>query len=99
MQAAFHREQGGLDVLQVAALPDAVAGPDDVLIRAQASSLDRVDLYFRTGANGMRLPPGGPHIGGRDVAGVIASIGSAAAAAFPDLTVGTRVVGGGGGSA
>jgi NADPH2:quinone reductase len=93
MQAAFHREQGGLDVLQVAELPNPVAGPDDVLVRARASSLDRVDLYFRTGSNGMRLPPDGPHIGGRDVAGVIESIGASAAASFPELTPGMPVVG------
>jgi NADPH2:quinone reductase len=93
MQAAFHREQGGVEVLQVAALPDAVAGPDDVLIAAHASSLDRVDLYFRTGSNGMRLPPAVPHIGGRDVAGVIVAIGTSAAASYPELTIGMAVVG------
>jgi NADPH2:quinone reductase len=93
MRAAFHDRQGAPEVLQFGELPDAVAGPSDVLIRAHASSLDRVDLYFRTGANGMRLPPGGPHIGGRDVAGVIEVIGADAAVAFPDLLVGMPVVG------
>jgi NADPH2:quinone reductase len=93
MRAAFHSEQGGTEVLQVGELPDAVAGPDEVLIQSHASSLDRVDLYFRTGANGMRLPAGGPHIGGRDVAGVISTIGSGAAAMYPELVVGAPVLG------
>jgi NADPH2:quinone reductase len=93
MRAAFHREQGGIEVLQVGVLPDPSPGPDDVLVRVLASSLDRVDLYFRTGANGMRLPADGPHIGGRDVAGVIERVGTAAADRYPELVPGLPVVG------
>ena len=93
MRAAFQREQGGIEVLQVGLLPDPTPGPDDVLVRVHASSLDRVDLYFRTGANGMRLPTDGPHIGGRDVAGVIESVGAAAADRYPELVPGLPIVG------
>ena len=86
MRAAYHDVQGGPEVLQVGEVPDAVAGPGEVLIRARATSLDRVDVYFREGSHGMRL--GGAHIGGRDVAGTVAAVGPRA-----DLRVGQEVVG------
>ena len=91
MRAAFHTEQGGIGVLQIGEVPDAVNGPDEVLVRVRATSLDRVDLYFRSGANGMRIQ--GSHIGGRDVAGTIEAIGDAAAMRYPVLVVGMEVVG------
>ncbi len=91
VRAAFHTEQGDIDVLRVGQLPDAVAGPDEVLVRVRASSLDRVDLFFRSGRNKMRIS--GAHIGGRDVAGTIAELGAGVAAAYPDLAVGQPVVG------
>lgn len=91
MRAAFHDTQGGPDVLRVRELPDASPGPDEVLIRAKASSLDRVDLYFRTGANGMRIQ--GSHIGGRDVAGTIEALGTVAEQRYPELQVGEPVLG------
>jgi NADPH:quinone reductase-like Zn-dependent oxidoreductase len=91
MLAAFHTEQGSAAVLQFGRLPDPVPGADEVLVRARASSLDRVDLFFRTGSNGMRIS--GTHIGGRDVAGRIEALGPGVAAAFPDLELGQPVVG------
>jgi NADPH:quinone reductase-like Zn-dependent oxidoreductase len=90
VRAAFHDEQGGVDVLRVGEQPDAVAGADEVLVRVRASSLDRVDLYFREGSHGMRIR--GPHIGGRDVAGTIEAIGPLAAARYPRLQAGQAVV-------
>jgi NADPH2:quinone reductase len=91
MRAAYHREQGGTEVLVVGEVPDAVAGPDEVLVQVRATSLDRVDVYFREGSHGMRVA--GRHIGGRDVAGTIASVGHVAAGRRPDLEVGQDVVG------
>ncbi len=94
MKAAFHDTSGGPDVLRVGDLPDAIAGPDEVLVRARASSLDRVDVYFRAGTHGMRIrPPHLPHIGGRDVAGLIDTIGPLAQGRYPELRVGQPVVG------
>ena len=90
MRAAFHEEQGGRDVLRIGELPDAVPGPGEVLVRAYASSLDRVDIYFRSGSHGMRIR--GPHIGGRDVAGTVEEIGPAASGS-PAFEIGQPVVG------
>ena len=75
MRAAYHEAQGGLDVLRVGDLPDPEPGPDDVLIKVRASSMDRVDVYWREGSHGMKLrwPQ---HVGGRDIAGVVEAVGS-----------------------
>jgi NADPH2:quinone reductase len=94
MRAAFHDEQGGVAVLRFGEQPNAVAGPDEALVRMRATSLDRVDLYFRAGANGMRIDRiPGAWIGGRDVAGTIEALGERAAARYPELQVGQQVVG------
>lgn len=90
MRAAFHEEQGGVEVLRVGEQPDAVAGPDEVLVRVRATSLDRVDVYFREGSHGMRIR--GAHIGGRDVAGVVEAVGSLAATRYPEVRPGQSVV-------
>ena len=76
MRAAFHEEQGDVSVLRVGERPEPEMKPDEVLIRVRATSLDRVDLYYREGSHGMSIH--GAHIGGRDVAGTIEAIGSLA---------------------
>jgi len=52
VRAAFHTEQGSVDVLRVDELPAPAPGPTDVLIRVQAAALDRVDVYWREGSHG-----------------------------------------------
>ncbi|MCY3578446.1 MAG: zinc-binding dehydrogenase [bacterium] len=75
MRAAFHESQGGLEVLRVGDLPDPEPGPHDVLIQVKATSMDRVDVYWREGSHGMTLrwPQ---HVGGRDISGVVEAVGS-----------------------
>ncbi len=87
MKAAFHERQGGLDVLEYGEVPDPDPGPNDVLIRVHATSLDRVDIYAREGSHGMELGSQ-RHIGGRDIAGVVEAAGSA----VRDLEPGQAVV-------
>ena len=87
MRAAFHESQGGLEVLRVGELPDPEPGPLDVLIQVKATSMDRVDVYWREGSHGMKLrwPQ---HVGGRDIAGVVELVGSQVTA----VEAGDRVV-------
>ena len=87
VRAAYHESQGGLDVLWVGELADPDPGPDDVLIGVRATSMDRVDVYWREGSHGMKLrwPQ---HVGGRDIAGVVEAVG----AQVEDVAVGDRVV-------
>jgi NADPH:quinone reductase-like Zn-dependent oxidoreductase len=89
MRAAFHEEQGDPSVLRIGERPDPELKADEVLIRVRATSLDRVDLYFREGSHGMSIR--GAHIGGRDVAGTVEAVGALAHRHAP--FVGTEVVG------
>ena len=87
MRAAYHESQGGLEVLRVGELPDPEPGPHEVLIQVKATSMDRVDVYWREGSHGMKLrwPQ---HVGGRDIAGVVEAVGSQ----VTSVAVGDRVV-------
>jgi len=89
MRAAFHEEQGDVSVLRVGQQPEPELKPDEVLIRVRATSLDRVDIYYREGSHGMSIR--GAHIGGRDVAGTVESVGSLATR--QPFEVGADVVG------
>lgn len=75
-------------MLQVGEVDDPPApGPSEVRIRVRATSLDRVDIYWREGSHGMVIRQQ-PHIGGRDIAGTIESVGDD----VRDLSVGDEVV-------
>lgn len=88
MKAAWHEAQGAFDVLRYGELADPEhPGPGQVLIEMAATSLDRVDLYWREGSHGMKLrwPQ---HVGGRDLAGTVSAIGDGVS----QLAVGDRVM-------
>lgn len=87
MKAALHRSHGGLDVLEVADVPDPEVGPGDVLIAVKATALNRLDVLQRQGP--ALLPDFSlPHIAGMDVAGEVVAVGSD----VDTLAVGDRVV-------
>lgn len=86
VKAAFFDQHGGLDVLQVGAQPDPVAGPGDVVIDVKACALNHLDLFVRDGWPGLRLPL--PHIGGTDMAGVVSAVGEG----VDDFAVGDEVI-------
>ena len=76
MLAAYHTTSGAVDVLRYGEVDDPPPiNTNDVLIRVRASSLDRVDVYFREGSHGMQLRER-PYIGGRDIAGDVIAVGA-----------------------
>lgn len=88
MRAAFHETEGGLDVLQYGEVPDPEPGPNDVLIRVHATSMDRLDVFTREGSHGQGVA-GDRYIGGRDFAGTVEALGGE----VRGFEVGQRVAG------
>lgn len=81
MQAMMYRRYGGPEVLRLETAPQPTPGPDDVLVRVHASSLNAADTYLLRGEPAlMRLSFGlrGPKrpILGADVAGQVEAVGS-----------------------
>jgi NADPH2:quinone reductase len=89
MQAILVRQHGAPEVLQVATLPDPVAGPGEVRVRVAAIGVNPYDTYMRAG--GYANAPDCPYIPGADAAGTIDQIG----AGVTGLSVGDRVYVGG----
>ena len=88
MRAAYHETEGGLDVLQYGEVPDPELGPNDVLVRVQTTSMDRLDVFTREGSHGQGVV-GDRYIGGRDFAGTVEALGSE----VRGFEVGQRVAG------
>lgn len=87
MRAAILRSFGGPDGISVESWPDPVPGPDEVLLRVRAVSVNRTDVYAMTRTNIGRLIEL-PHLGGVDPAGEIVALGSRVAG----RAIGERVV-------
>lgn len=90
MEAMALHQHGDRFELRVTQLDIPEPGPDDVLIKVKATSMNHLDLWVRNGIPGLKLPM--PHVLGADVAGVIAEIGANVEAAKEDWTEGDRVV-------
>jgi len=73
MKALIFRQHGDLDQLEYADMAEPVAGPHEALVRVRAVALNHLDLWVRRGLPGLQLPL--PHIGGSDIAGVVAAVG------------------------
>jgi NADPH:quinone reductase-like Zn-dependent oxidoreductase len=67
-------ETGSPDVLRFGELPEPSIGPNDVLIRVRACSLNRLDVFTREGSHGTRITP--PHVLGGDFAGEVVRVGA-----------------------
>jgi NADPH:quinone reductase-like Zn-dependent oxidoreductase len=80
MKAIRIHEDGGPEVLRYEDAPDPIAGPDEVLIRLKAASLNHIDLWVRSG----RPSAPKPRILGADAAGLVES--------GPGFAPGDRVV-------
>ena len=89
VKAVFITEHGGPSVMEYGEMPDPTVGPGEVLVRVWAASINRLDLFTRAGARGMKVPDERmPHILGGDSAGEVAGLGDG----VRGLTVGQRVL-------
>jgi putative PIG3 family NAD(P)H quinone oxidoreductase len=88
MKAAVYRGKGGLEVIGIEDRPVPEYGPEQVLVRVQASALNRADTMQRAG--NYPAPPGAPaDIPGLEFAGVVEAVGSGVGS----VRVGQRVFG------
>ena len=87
MKALYFAEHGGPEVMRYGDVRDVTPGPGQALVQVKAVALNHVDLWVRRGGPAFdRLPK--PHVGGADVAGVVAGYGEGATGP----AVGTRIV-------
>ena len=77
MRAAVYEEFGGADHIEVREVEDPPVGPDTVLVRARATSVNPVDWKVREGYLTGAFPHHLPIIPGWDVAGVVEAVGPA----------------------
>ncbi len=73
MRAVVVSEPGGPEVLQLAEVPDPVAGPGEVVIDIVAAGVNRADLLQRQGH--YPPPPGAPPYPGLECSGRVAGLG------------------------
>ncbi len=73
MRAVVISEPGGPDVLQLAEVPDPVAGPGEALVEIVGAGVNRADVMQRQGF--YPPPPGAPPYPGLECSGRIAALG------------------------
>lgn len=84
MRAAVYEEYGDAEVIAVRKHDDPPVGPDTVLVRTRATSVNPVDWKIRRGYLQGAYPHHLPIIPGWDVAGVVEAVG-------PAVTTGVQV--------
>jgi NADPH:quinone reductase-like Zn-dependent oxidoreductase len=72
MKSAIFATHGAPDVIRIADIPRPRPAPGELLIGVRACGLNHLDLWVR---RGLPIETTMPHIGGSDIAGVIAEIG------------------------
>jgi NADPH:quinone reductase-like Zn-dependent oxidoreductase len=75
MKAVRLHGYGGIDQLQYEDVPPPEPGPDEVLVKVGAISVNPIDWKIRSGAAKDRMPLKFPAILGRDVAGTVVKAG------------------------
>ncbi|MDG2220639.1 MAG: NADPH:quinone reductase [Rubripirellula sp.] len=85
MKAAYIRQTGPPDVIEVGELETPSPGEHELLIRVHAAAVNPIDTYIRSGAVQFELPQ--PFIPGSDAAGVVEAVG----AGVQRFAVGDRV--------
>jgi 2-desacetyl-2-hydroxyethyl bacteriochlorophyllide A dehydrogenase len=86
MRCVRIHEHGGVDKLLLEEVPTPTIGPNDVLVRVKATSVNHLDLWVRQGLPGVRFPL--PMIPGVDAAGIAEGVGEA----VRHVRIGDRVV-------
>ncbi|MFD6093015.1 NADP-dependent oxidoreductase [Oerskovia sp. NPDC060338] len=89
MRAITYSRYGGADVLELSELPTPKVGPDTVLVRVKATSVNPVDWKVREGYLDAIMDATFPVVPGWDVAGVVERVGLDT----PELSVGDEVFG------
>lgn len=89
MRAITYSRFGGADVLELSELPTPKVGPDTVLVRVRATSVNPVDWKVREGYLDAIMDTTFPVVPGWDVAGVVERVGLDT----PELSVGDEVFG------
>src|SRR5260221_8365316 len=89
MKAIIVSQYGGPEVLECKDIADPSPGPDEVLIRVAAASINPFDLKRRSGEAKAFAPISFPGVLGIDVAGTVISCGEQ----VKGFTVGDRVFG------
>jgi len=84
--AVIHQHGGPGSIVTEPAFPDPRPGPEDVVIRVRATSLNQHDIFTRRGMPGIKVPM--PCIMGVDFAGDVVETGSA----VTGWSVGDRVL-------
>lgn len=89
MRAITYSRYGGSDVLEITEQPTPKVGPDSVLVRVRAASVNPVDWKIRAGYLDQVMDVTFPVVPGWDVAGVVERVGLDT----PELQVGDEVFG------
>src|SRR5688572_17407301 len=85
MRAAVFHEFGGPDVIRIEDVARPIPGPGEVLIEVHAAALNHLDVWVR---RGLPIETTMPHVGGSDIAGVVAELGPG----VTGVAVGARVI-------
>lgn len=75
MKAAFIREHGSLEKLEVGTVNRPEIGANDVLVKVKYAALNHIDIFVIKGWPGLNLKL--PHVLGSDGCGIVEDIGSA----------------------
>jgi len=76
MKAVRFDHYGGIDVLDIAEVPDPEPGPGQVLVRVKAAGINPGEAKIREGLLHERWPATFPSGQGSDLAGVVAAVGA-----------------------
>lgn len=85
MRAAIFDAFGGPEVVRIEEVERPEPGPAEVLFQVKAAAMNHLDLWVR---RGLPVETTMPHIGGSDVAGVVAALGPG----VDDVAIGQRAV-------